>query len=119
MKIIEHAWALGFRLIVLCSSVIRAHRRPVRTHAQDGALRRIHVLAERLQDMHDANFTGEKASQSQVHAWFVFDRDYCGPATINPVSIHRPATRMPWLRDRAVHCASAASVTSHGDHIAA
>jgi hypothetical protein len=31
-------------------------------------------------------------------AWFVFDRDYCGPATINPVSIHRPATRMPWLR---------------------
>ena len=69
-----------------------------------GALRRIHVLAERLQGMHDANFTGEKASQSQVHAWFVFDRDYCGPATINPVSIHRPATRMPWLRDRAIHC---------------
>ena len=24
----------------------------------------------------------KKASQSQVHAWFVFDRDYCGPATI-------------------------------------
>jgi hypothetical protein len=45
-----------------------------------GHLRRVHVLAERLQDMHDANFTGQKASQSQVHAWFVLDRDYCGPA---------------------------------------
>ena len=62
-----------------------------------GHLRRIHVLAERLQDMHDANFTGEKASQSQVHAWFVLDRDYRGPATMNPVSIHRPVARMPWL----------------------
>ena len=59
----------------------------------------MHVLAERLQDMHDANHVaagGKKASQSQLHAWFVFDRDYCGPATINPVSIHQPAARMPW-----------------------
>ena len=63
-----------------------------------GHLRRVHVLAERLQDMHDANYTGKKASQPQVHAWFVFDRDYCGPATINPVSIHQPAARMPWAQ---------------------
>jgi hypothetical protein len=63
--------------------------------AQAGHLRRVHVLAERLQDMHDANCTGKKAGQSQVHAWFVFDQD-CGPATINPVSIHRPTARMPW-----------------------
>ena len=105
MKIIEHAWALGFRLIVflLQTSFVHTADRFERMH-KTGRLRRIHVLAERLQDMHDANFTGEKASQSQVHAWFVFDRDYCGPATINPVSIHRPATRMPWLRDRAIHC---------------
>ena len=105
MKIIEHAWALGFRLIVflLQTSFVHTADRFERMH-KTGRLRRIHVLAERLLDMHDANFTGEKASQSQVHAWFVFDRDYCGPATINPVSIHRPATRMPWLRDRAIHC---------------
>ena len=43
-----------------------------------------------LQDMHDANYTGEKAGQSQVHAWFVIDRGYCGPAMINPVSIYKP-----------------------------
>jgi hypothetical protein len=47
------------------------------------------VAAERLQGMHDAAHIaagGKEGSQSQVHAWFVFDRDYCGPATINPVS---------------------------------
>ena len=55
-----------------------------------GHLCRVHILAERLQDMHDAAhlspLAARKASQSQVHAWFAFDRDYCGPATINPVS---------------------------------
>jgi hypothetical protein len=58
-------------------------------------------LAERLQGMHDAAHLaagGKESSQSQIHAWFVFDRDYCGRPEINPVSIHRPAERMPWLR---------------------
>ena len=81
---------LLLKLSFLCTA-----ERYERLH-KPGHLRRVHVLAERLQDMHDANYTGKKASQSQVHAWFVFDRDYCGPATINPVSIHRPAARMPW-----------------------
>ena len=39
---------------------------------------------------------GKEASQSQIHAWFVFDRGYCGPATISPVSINAPDARMPW-----------------------
>ena len=80
---------------VAAAAVIPVHCRPVRTH-KSGHLRRVHILAERLQDMHDANFTGEKASQSQVHAWFVFDRNYYGKAEINAVSIHRPTERMPW-----------------------
>jgi hypothetical protein len=97
MGFIEHAWALGFRVVVLLLklSFLCTVERFERLHKR-GHLRRVHVLAERLQDMHDANYSGEKASQSQVHAWFVFDRDYCGPATINPVSIHQPAARMPW-----------------------
>ena len=66
-----------------------------------GHLRRVHVLAERLQDMHDANFTGEKASQSQDHAWFVIDRNYCGQSTIIPVSINDPTARMPWQHTTA------------------
>ena len=52
--------------------------------------------------MHDANFAGKKASQSQVHAWYVLDRNYCGPATINPVSIYRPGERMPWHGGRSL-----------------
>jgi hypothetical protein len=63
--------------------------------------------------MHDANFT----SQSQVHAWFVLDRDYCGPATISPVSINAPDVRMPWVNpsprgDNGYH--SVARGTSRG-----
>ena len=101
MDYLEHAWVLGFRLVafLLPPSFLHSIDRFERMHKR-GHLRRVHVLAERLQGMHDANFTGKKASQSQIHAWFVFDRDYSGPATLNPVSIHRPATRMPWLRTR-------------------
>jgi hypothetical protein len=96
MDFIEHALALRFRVIALLLKLpfLCTGERFERLH-KPGHLRRVHVLAERLQDMHDANYTGKKAGQSQVHAWFVFDQD-CGPATINPVSIHRPTARMPW-----------------------
>ena len=96
MGFIEHALALRFRVVVLLLklSFLCTAERFERLH-KPGHLQRVHVLAERLQDMHDANYTGKKGGQSQVHAWFVFDQD-CGPATINPVSIHRPAARMPW-----------------------
>jgi hypothetical protein len=97
MAYLEHAWALGFRLVVLLlpPSFLFSAGRFERMHKR-GHLRRVHILAERLQDMHDANFTGKKASQSQVHAWFVFDRNYYGNAEINAVSIYRPTERMPW-----------------------
>jgi hypothetical protein len=97
LQFIEHALALRFRVIALLLKLpfLCTYERLERLH-KPGHLRRVHVLAERLQDMHDANFTGEKASQSQVHAWFVLDRDYCGPATISPVSINAPDMRMPW-----------------------
>jgi hypothetical protein len=105
MNSLEHAWALGFRLVVflLPPSFLFTADRFERLHKR-GHLCRVHALAERLQGMHDANFTGKKASQSQTHAWFVFDRDYCGPATINPVSIYRPTERMPWLGGADQHC---------------
>ena len=75
MGYIEHALALGFRVVVLLLtlSFLYTGERFERLH-KPGHLRRVHVLAERLQDMHDANYTGKKAGQSQVHAWFVFDR---------------------------------------------
>jgi hypothetical protein len=98
IQFIEHALALEFRVVVLLLklSFLCTLERFERLH-KPGHLRRVHVLAERLQDMHDATFTGQKASQSQVHAWFVLDRDYCGPATISPVSINSPNVHMPWV----------------------
>jgi hypothetical protein len=104
MDFIEHALVLRFRIVALLLklSFLCTAERTERLH-KPGRLRRVHVLAERLQDMHDAAHIaagGKKAGQSQVHGWFVFDRDYCGPAVINPVSIYRPAERMPWDRPR-------------------
>ena len=100
MEFIEHALELGFRVIALLLklSFLCSDQRYERLHPR-GHLRRVHVLAERLQDMHDAAHIaagGKKGSQNRVHAWFVLDRNYCGPATINPVSIKAPAARMPW-----------------------
>jgi hypothetical protein len=102
MEIIEHAWALGFRVVILLLKIqfLNTEERYERMHKR-GHLRRVCPFAERLQDMHDAKHLaagGKKASQSQEHAWFVFDRDYCGLSTNNPVSINHPAERMPWLR---------------------
>jgi hypothetical protein len=97
MEFIEHALALRFRVVALLlkQSFLSTEERFERLH-KPGHLRRVHILAERVQDMHDANHTGNKVSQNAVHAWFVFDREYYGPATINPVSIYQPTTRMPW-----------------------
>jgi hypothetical protein len=101
MRIIERAFGIGFRIVILLmkANFAGTEERYQRLHPR-GILRRVYVLAERLQDMHDANFTGEKASQSQEHAWFVLDRDYCGPSVNVPVSIRNPTARMPWQRER-------------------
>jgi hypothetical protein len=97
MEAIEHALPIGFDIVIflLKTQFLNAAERFERLHKL-GHLQRVHVIAERIQDMHDANFTGDKASQPQVHAWFVINRNYCGPATINPISINKPAERMPW-----------------------
>src|SRR4029077_3925005 len=100
MGFIEHALALGFRVVVLLLklSFLCTGERFERLH-KPGHLRRVHVLAERLQEMHDARHLeagGKKAGQSRMHGWFVLNRDYRGPATIVPVSIKHPTFRMPW-----------------------
>jgi hypothetical protein len=99
MSAIEHAFAIGFDVVIFLLKVgfLNTADRFNRLH-RPGHLRRIHVIAERLV-MHDATHLaagGKKAAPSQVHAWFVFDRHYRGPAVLNPVSINEPAARMPW-----------------------
>jgi hypothetical protein len=104
MEAIEHAFIIGFDVVIflLKISFLCTADRFERLH-KPGHLRRVHVLAERLQDMHDAAHLaagGDKAGQSQTHAWFVFDATYRGPAVINPVSIAEPTARMPWKGDQ-------------------
>jgi hypothetical protein len=100
MEIIEHAWALGFRVVILLlePSFLHSAERFERLHPR-GHLRRHYPIAERLQSMHDAAHIaegGKKASQPRMHSWYVFDRNYCGDAATIPVSIKNPAARMPW-----------------------
>jgi hypothetical protein len=94
---LEHAWGLGFRVVafLLVTGFLHTADRYERVH-QRGHLVRVHTLAERLQGMHDANYAGPKASQAQLHSWFVFDKNHRGAATLNPVSLQRPNARMPW-----------------------
>jgi hypothetical protein len=103
LEILEHAWRLGFRVVILLMepSFMHSAERFERLH-QRGHLRRTYPLAERLKDMHDANFKGKKGSQPRMHCWYVFDRDYCGHATTIPVSINDPTARMPW--QTTPHC---------------
>ena len=121
MDAIEHALTLGFDVVALLLKVgfLCTVERYERLH-KPGHLRRVHVLAERLQDMHDAAHLaagGEKAAQNGVHAWFVLDRSYCGPATISPVSINRPIERMPWASSTLLLPERPRGDHGNGDHL--
>ena len=95
---LEHAWKIGFRTVILLLRTTFLHSvQRYETIHKSGRLARVFVLAERV-NMHDAHFKGPKASQSQTHAWFTFDADHYGPATIVPASVNNPAERMPWER---------------------
>jgi hypothetical protein len=100
LDFIEHAFALGFRVIALLLKLqfLGTAERYERLHPL-GHLRRVHIIIERIQGMHDAGHLaagGKLAGQSQNHGWFVFDRSYYGKPDLNFVSINDPTARMPW-----------------------
>ena len=51
----------------------------------NGFLARVHVFANRLPMMHRDGWTGRRASSAIAFAWFVFDRNHLGPATIDRI----------------------------------
>jgi hypothetical protein len=57
---------------------------------ESGQIARIHVFRERLPRMHRVGWTGKKAGSAACFAWFVFNRDHRGPATIDQISWRRP-----------------------------
>lgn len=50
-----------------------------------GHLARVHVFRARLPMMHREGWTGKKATSTTAFAWFVFDGDHNGPATIGRI----------------------------------
>ena len=67
MESIEHAWVLGFRVVILLlkADFLCTTERYERLHPR-GHLRRVYPIAERLQDMHDAAYIargGKKGSE--------------------------------------------------------
>jgi hypothetical protein len=53
---------------------------------ESGDLARIHVFKNRLPMMHRAGWTGNKVTNPTAFAWFVWDRNHLGPATVNRIA---------------------------------
>ena len=76
----------------LCSRVVMLLRlafleSECRSPLLDHGLRaRVHVFKDRLPFMHRHDWAGPRASSAICFAWFVFDRDHRGPATLNRIS---------------------------------
>jgi hypothetical protein len=51
----------------------------------NGKLARIHVFAKRLPMMHREGWEGRKANSGMAFAWFIWDRMYSGPTTIDRI----------------------------------
>jgi len=56
---------------------------------EDRGLARVHVFRKRLPMMHRDGWEGRKASSGMAFAWFVWERDHAGPATIDRISWER------------------------------
>jgi hypothetical protein len=98
LPFILHSLVLGYRIVILLLRLqfLTSAERYDRLYPL-GRLRRVHVVTNRI-TMHDVNHLaagGKTASQSQDHAWYVFDATYFGAPTINFMSKNNPA-RMPW-----------------------
>ena len=62
-------------------------RRPI---LEECGLARVHVFRRRLPRMHRDQWTGPKATSTTAYAWFVWNREHTGPATINRISWEHP-----------------------------
>lgn len=51
-----------------------------------GKLSRVHVFSNRLPMMHRDSWSGPRSTNTVCFAWFVWERDHQGPATIDRIS---------------------------------
>ena len=84
-EFVEQALSLCPRVIMLARLAFLESRR--RCGILDtGMLAAVHVFIERLPFLHRDGWTGPRASSAIPFAWFVFDRNHQGSATIDRIS---------------------------------
>jgi hypothetical protein len=84
-EFVDHALTLCRRVIMLCRLAFLESE--CRSRILDtGTLAAVHVFKKRLPMMHRHSWTGPRASSAMPFAWFVWDRNNVGPATVDRIS---------------------------------
>src|SRR5262249_14097510 len=81
---VTHALKLCPRVVMLLRLAFleSAKRAPV---LDTGKLARVHVFKRRLPMMHRDGWAGPRASSAIPFAWFCWERNHCGPTTIDRI----------------------------------
>jgi hypothetical protein len=83
-KFVRKALELSPLVIMLLRLAFLESRRRTDILEHSG-LARVHVFRKRLPMMHRHNWTGPRASSAMPFAWFVWERGYAGPTTIDRI----------------------------------
>jgi hypothetical protein len=84
-EFVEHALSLCPRVIMLCRLAFLESER--RSDILDtGTLAAVHVFRNRLPMMHRDGWAGPRASSAMPFAWFCWNRNHDGSATIDRIS---------------------------------
>jgi hypothetical protein len=87
-KFVAHALELAPMVVMLLRLAFLESER--RCGILEGrGLARIHVFRKRLPMMHRDGWEGRKANSGMAFAWFVYERGYAGPTTIDRISWER------------------------------
>lgn len=80
-----HAIDLAPKVVMLCRlAFLESERR--RKILDGGNLARVHVFRKRLPMMHRHGWEGKKGNAAMAFAWFVWERDHCGPTELHRLS---------------------------------
>jgi hypothetical protein len=83
-EFVDHGLSLCPRVIMLCRLAFLESA--CRSRILDtGTLAAVHVFKRRLPMMHRDGWAGRRASSAMPFAWFVWDRNHDGPATIDRI----------------------------------
>lgn len=89
-----HALKLAPKVIMLLRlAFLESERR--RDVLDRAPLARVHVFRKRLPMMHRKEWEGPKADSCMAFAWFVWDREHVGPATLHRLSWEQFSKHVP------------------------